>query len=158
LLDSVEEGTVNWKTVIENFYPDLDEAVKIAEKELSQVSIADEVTDEICESCGRNMVVKYGPHGKFLACPGFPECRNTRPYFEKVGVPCPKCGSEVVARKSKKGRRYFGCMNNPDCDFMVWQKPSRERCPECGNALLEKGNRLVCADEHCGYSKMIEKQ
>ncbi len=158
LLDAVEAGDVKWKTVISNFYPDLDEAVKIAEKELSQVSIADEVTDEICESCGRNMVVKYGPHGKFLACPGFPECRNTRPYFEKIGVACPKCGSEVVARKSKKGRKYFGCMNNPDCDFMVWQKPSGEKCPNCGNALLEKGNRLVCADEQCGYVKVKEKQ
>ncbi|MBR6665973.1 MAG: type I DNA topoisomerase [Lachnospiraceae bacterium] len=158
LLDAVEAGDVKWKTVISNFYPDLDEAVKIAEKELSQVSIADEVTDEICENCGRNMVVKYGPHGKFLACPGFPECRNTRPYFEKVGVPCPKCGSDVVARKSKKGRRYFGCMNNPDCDFMVWQKPSGEKCPNCGNALLEKGNKLVCADEQCGYVKVKEKQ
>ena len=158
LLDAVEAGDVKWKTVISNFYPDLDEAVKIAEKELSQVSIADEVTDEVCESCGRNMVVKYGPHGKFLACPGFPECRNTRPYFEKIGVACPKCGSEVVARKSKKGRRYFGCMNNPDCDFMVWQKPSGEKCPNCGNALLEKGNKLVCADEQCGYVKVKEKQ
>ena len=158
LLDAVEAGDVKWKTVISNFYPDLDEAVKIAEKELSQVSIADEVTDEVCESCGRNMVVKYGPHGKFLACPGFPECRNTRPYFEKIGVACPKCGSEVVARKSKKGRKYFGCMNNPDCDFMVWQKPSGEKCPNCGNALLEKGNKLVCADEQCGYVKVKEKQ
>ena len=158
LLDAVETGDIKWKTVISNFYPDLAEAVKVAEKELEQVSIADEVSEEICESCGRNMVIKYGPHGKFLACPGFPECRNTKPYFEKIGVACPKCGSDVIARKSKKGRRYFGCMNNPDCDFMVWQKPSTEKCPECGNALLEKGNRLVCADEQCGFTKIIEKQ
>ena len=158
LLDAVEAGDIKWKTVISNFYPDLEEAVKVAEKELEQVSIADEVSEEICENCGRNMVIKYGPHGKFLACPGFPDCRSTKPYFEKIGVPCPKCGSDVIARKSKKGRRYFGCMNNPDCDFMVWQKPSAEKCPKCSNALLEKGNRLVCADEQCGYSKMIEKQ
>ncbi len=158
LLDAVETGDIKWKTVISNFYPDLAEAVKVAEKELERVSIADEVSEEICESCGRNMVIKYGPHGKFLACPGFPECRNTKPYFEKIGVACPKCGSDVIARKSKKGRRYFGCMNNPDCDFMVWQKPSAEKCPECGNALLEKGNRLVCADEQCGFAKIIEKQ
>ena len=158
LLDAVEAGDIKWKTVISNFYPDLEEAVKIAEKELEQVSIADEVSEEVCENCGRNMVIKYGPHGKFLACPGFPDCRTTKPYFEKIGVACPKCGSDVISRKSKKGRRYFGCMNNPDCDFMVWQKPSKERCPNCGNALLEKGNRLVCADEQCGYSKMIEKQ
>ena len=158
LLDAVEAGDIKWKTVISNFYPDLEEAVKVAEKELEQVSIADEVSEEICENCGRNMVIKYGPHGKFLACPGFPDCRSTKPYFEKIGVPCPKCGSDVIARKSKKGRRYFGCMNNPDCDFMVWQKPSAEKCHKCSNALLEKGNRLVCADEQCGYSKMIEKQ
>ena len=158
LLDAVETGDIKWKTVISNFYPDLAEAVKVAEKELERVSIADEVSEEICESCGRNMVIKYGPHGKFLACPGFPECRNTKPYFEMIGVACPKCGSDVSARKSKKGRRYFGCMNNPDCDFMVWQKPSAEKCPECGNALLEKGNRLVCADEQCGFTKIIEKQ
>ena len=158
LLDAVEAGDVKWKTIISNFYPDLDEAVKVAEKELAEVTIADEVTDEVCESCGRNMVVKYGPHGKFLACPGFPECRSTKPYFEKIGVDCPKCGGDVILKKSQKGRRYFGCMNNPECDFMVWQRPSEEKCPNCSNVLLEKGNRLVCADEQCGYIKMKEKQ
>lgn len=130
LLDKVEEGVINWKTVVSNFYPDLEEAVKLAEKELETVKIADEVTDEICELCGRNMVVKYGPHGKFLACPGFPECRNTKPYLEKIGVPCPKCGREVVVRKTKKGRRYYGCENNPECDFMSWQKPVKESQPK----------------------------
>lgn len=130
LLDKVEEGVINWKTVVSNFYPDLEEAVNLAEKELETVKIADEVTDEICELCGRNMVVKYGPHGKFLACPGFPECRNTKPYLEKIGVPCPKCGREVVVRKTKKGRRYYGCENNPECDFMSWQKPVKESQPE----------------------------
>ena len=108
LLDSVEEGTVDWKTVIRNFYPDLDESVKAAEKELENVKIEDEVTDVVCDVCGRNMVIKYGPHGKFLACPGFPECRNTKPYLEKIGVACPKCGKEIVMRKTKKGRRYNG--------------------------------------------------
>lgn len=102
LLDMVEEGKVEWKSVIRNFYPDLDEAVKVAEKELESVKIEDEVTDVICEECGRNMVIKYGPHGRFLACPGFPECRNTKPYLEKIGVPCPLCGKEVVLRKTKK--------------------------------------------------------
>ena len=155
LLDMVEEGKVQWKEVIRNFYPDLDEAVKIAEKELESVEIEDEVTDVVCEECGRNMVIKYGPHGKFLACPGFPECRNTKPYLEKIGVPCPKCGSEVVIRKTKKGRKYFGCENNPECDFMSWQKPSREKCPECGGYMVEKGNKLACADEKCGYVKKI---
>ena len=105
LLDCVEEGTVNWKTVIENFYPDLEAAVQAAEKELEEVKIEDEATDVVCEECGRYMVIKYGPHGRFLACPGFPECRNTKPYLEKIGVPCPKCGKEVVLRKTKKGRK-----------------------------------------------------
>ncbi len=109
------------------------------------------MTDVVCEECGRNMVVKYGPHGKFLACPGFPECRNTKPYLEKIGIPCPKCGKELVIRKTKKGRRYFGCEDNPECDFMSWQKPSKEKCPQCGGYMLERGNKLVCADESCGY-------
>lgn len=151
LLDCVGEGKVQWKTVIRNFYPDLDEAVKIAEKELEQVKIEDEVTDVICEQCGRNMVIKYGPHGKFLACPGFPECKNTKPYLEKIGVPCPVCGKDIVVKRSKKGRLYYGCENNPECEFMSWQRPSKEKCPSCGGYMLEKGNKLVCADEHCGY-------
>ena len=151
LLDGVAEGKVRWKTIIENFYPDLDAAVKKAEEELEEVKIEDEVTDVICEECGRNMVIKYGPHGKFLACPGFPECRNTKPYLEKIGVKCPMCGKDVVIRKTKKGRRYYGCENNPECEFMSWQKPSEKKCPQCGNYMVEKGNKLVCADEQCGY-------
>lgn len=151
LLDAVEEGEVQWKTIIRNFYPDLDMMVKDAEQKLEKIHIADEESDEICEECGRRMVIKYGPHGKFLACPGFPECRNTKPYLEKVGVPCPKCGKDVVYRMTKKGRRYFGCIDNPECDFMSWQKPSTEKCPECGGYMVEKGNKLVCADPQCGY-------
>ena len=156
LLDSIEEGTINWKTVVENFYPDLDEAVKEAEKNLEKVTIEDEVTDVVCDLCGRNMVVKYGPHGKFLACPGFPECRNTKPYLEKIGVPCPVCGKDVVIRKTKKGRRYYGCEGNPECEFMSWQKPVEQKCPQCGGYMVEKGNRIVCADKTCGY--ISEKQ
>ncbi len=198
LLDGVEEGSVKWKTIVSNFYPDLDEAVKNAEKELAQVTIADEVSDEKCDLCGRQMVIKYGPHGRFLACPGFPECRNTKPYFEKTGVSCPKCGKDIVMKKTKKGRKYgphgrflacpgfpecrntkpyfektgvscpkcgkdivmkktkkgrkyYGCIDNPECDFMVWQKPTAEKCPKCGSILLEKGNKLVCMEEQCGY-------
>ena len=127
LLDMVAEGKVEWKSVISNFYPDLKEAIEVAEQELAKVKIEDEVTDEICEVCGRNMVIKYGPHGRFLACPGFPECRNTKPYLEKAGVACPKCGKEIVIRKTKKGRRYYGCEDNPTCDFMSWQKPSEKK-------------------------------
>ena len=158
LLDMVEEGKVEWKEIIRNFYPDLDEAVKKAEKELESVKIEDEVTDVICEECGRNMVIKYGPHGKFLACPGFPECRNTKPYLEKIGVPCPICGKDVVVRKTKKGRRYYGCEDNPECEFMSWQKPSTEKCPECGGYMVEKGNKLVCADEKCGYVTSLDRK
>jgi DNA topoisomerase I len=151
LLDCVEDGTVQWKTVVRNFYPDLEDAVNRAEENLEQIKIEDEKTDIICEDCGRNMVIKYGPHGKFLACPGFPECRNTKPYFEKIGVECPNCGKDVVIRKTKKGRKYFGCENIPECDFMTWQKPSKERCPKCNGILVEKGTSLVCNDEKCGY-------
>ncbi len=151
LLDGIEEGTVNWKTVVANFYPDLDEAVQTAEKELKEVDIADEVSDEVCDLCGRQMVIKYGPHGRFLACPGFPECRNTKPYFEKIGVACPKCGKDIVLKKTKKGRKYYGCIDNPECDFMVWQKPSGKKCPRCDSMLLIKGGKLVCMDETCGY-------
>lgn len=150
LLDKVEEGCVDWKTVVSNFYPDLDEAVRLAEKELESVRIEDEVTDVVCENCGRNMVIKYGPHGKFLACPGFPDCRNTKPYLEKAGVSCPKCGGGIVILKTKKGRRYFGC-ENQECDFMSWNKPSDTKCPECGGYMVEKGSKLMCADEKCGY-------
>ncbi len=151
LLDSVGDGDVPWKTVVRNFYPDLDEAVKAAEKDLEKVKIEDEVTDVICDLCGRNMVVKYGPHGKFLACPGFPECRNTKPYLEKIGVACPKCGKEVVLRKTKKGRKYFGCEDNPDCDFMSWARPVSDQCPRCGGYMVVKGNKIACANEQCGY-------
>ncbi len=158
LLDKVAEGKVEWKEVIRNFYPDLDEAVRVAEKELEHVKIEDEVTDVVCEECGRNMVIKYGPHGRFLACPGFPECRNTKPYLEKIGVKCPLCGKEVVLRKTKKGRVYYGCENNPECEFMSWQKPSEEKCPKCGSYMVLKGNKLVCADEKCGYNRPVEKK
>ena len=151
LLDKIAEGSVHYKTVIRNFYPDLAEAVERAEQELEKVEIQDEVTGVVCEECGKNMVIKYGPHGKFLACPGFPECRNTKPYLEKIGVDCPNCGKEVVIRKTKKGRRYYGCENNPECEFMSWQKPSKKKCDKCGKYMLEKGSKLVCSEEQCGY-------
>ncbi|WP_346708116.1 type I DNA topoisomerase [Massilistercora timonensis] len=151
LLDGVAEGKVSWKTIIENFYPDLEEAVEKAQEELKEVKIEDEVTDVICDQCGRNMVIKYGPHGKFLACPGFPECRNTKPYLEKIGVKCPLCGKEVVLRKTKKGRKYYGCENNPECEFMSWQKPSGKSCPRCGSYMVEKGNKLRCSNDQCGF-------
>ena len=157
LLDGVAEGKIPWKTVVANFYPDLEKAVQAAE-ELEKITIEDEVTDEICEVCGRNMVIKYGPYGKFLACPGFPECRNTKPYYEKIGVACPKCGKDVVIKMTKKGRRYYGCIDYPECDFMSWGRPVDKKCPRCGGYMVEKGNKLACADEHCGYTEQKEKE
>ena len=157
LLDGVEEGNIKWKTVVSNFYPDLAEAIRTAEEKLEKIEIADEVSDVVCDECGRNMVIKYGPHGKFLACPGFPDCRQTKSYLEKIGVSCPKCNSDIVIRKTQKGRKYFGCEKNPDCDFMTWQKPSDKKCPTCGNVLLEKGNKYVCNDLQCGYSEVKSK-
>lgn len=151
LLDKVAEGDIAYKTILRNFYPDLKTAVDAAEKELEQIVIEDEVSDVECELCGRMMVVKYGPHGKFLGCPGFPECKNTKTYYEKIGVSCPKCGKDIVIRKTQKGRRYYGCEDNPNCDFMVWQRPSEKKCPICGNVLVHKGNKLACVDKECGY-------
>ncbi len=156
-LDEIEEGEIYWKTILRDFYPDFEKSVEDAEKNLEKVEIADEVTEVICEKCGRNMVIKYGPHGKFLGCPGFPECRNTKPYLEKIGVDCPQCGKDVVIRKTRKGRRYYGCEDNPDCDFMTWQKPSKLKCPDCEGYMLEKGKNVVCADEECGYLISKEK-
>ena len=151
LLDMVEEGKVQWKNVIRNFYPDLKEAIDNAEKSLEKIEIEDEATDVVCDMCGKNMVIKYGPHGKFLACPGFPDCKNTKPYYEKIGVSCPICGEDIIIRKTKKGRKYYGCINNPECEFMSWSKPATKMCKMCGKYMVEKGNKLACSDEQCGY-------
>ena len=119
---------------------------------MEKVKIEDEVTDVVCEECGANMVIKYGPHGKFLACPGFPNCRNTKPYLEKIGVPCPKCGKDIVVKKTKKGRRFFGCEDFTGCDFMSWQKPYNMKCPQCGSICIERGNKVACIEQKCGFS------
>ena len=157
LLDGVEEGKVEWKSIIRNFYPDLEESVKKAQEHLEKVQIADEETDVVCDKCGRHMVIKYGKFGKFLACPGFPECSNTKPYLEKIGVPCPKCGKDIVIRKTRKGRVFYGCENYPDCDFTSWQKPVEKACPKCGKFMVIRGNRIVCSDQECGYSEAQKK-
>ncbi len=149
LLDNVEEGEIGWKTIVRNFYPDLEEAVKKAEDELAKVEIRDEVSDVKCDMCGRMMVIKYGPHGKFLACPGFPECRNTKPYLEKIGIKCPVCGKDIVVRKTKKGRRFYGCESGTECTFMSWQKPVDVKCEKCGSLMVRKGNKLMCLNEEC---------
>ena len=153
LLDGVEEGTVKWKTIIENFYPDLKVAVDKAEAEIEKIEIRDEQSGELCEECGRPMYIKYGPHGRFQACSGFPECRHTKPYFEKIGVACPKCGKDIVIKATRKGRRYYGCIDNPECDFMVWQRPSGSNCPKCGQPMLLKGGKRVCMNDECAYSE-----
>ncbi len=155
LLDNVEEGEINWKTIVRNFYPDLADAVKKAEDELAKVEIRDEVSDVKCDVCGRMMVIKYGPHGKFLACPGFPECRNTKPYLEKIGIKCPVCGKDIVVRKTKKGRRFYGCESGTECTFMSWQKPVDVKCEKCGSLMVKKGNKLMCLNEECKHVQDI---
>ncbi len=157
LLDGVEEGDVKWKTIIRNFYPDLKESVDVANAELDKVEIRDEESDEVCEKCGRKMVIKYGPSGKFLACPGYPDCKNTKPYYEKTGIACPSCGSEVVIKITRKGRKYYGCLGYPDCEFMSWDKPAGKMCPKCGKYMVTKGKKNVCSDKECGYSENIEQ-
>ncbi len=159
-LDQVELGKQEWKKIIRDFYPDFSKAVSDAQEKLSKVEIKDEVTDVICDKCGRNMVVKYGKYGKFLACPGFPECQNAKPFFEDAGVSCPQCGGKVQIKKTKKGRKYFGCENNPECDFMSWNKPTGEKCPQCGSYMVEKGTKnpkIVCSNVQCGYIEESKK-
>ena len=132
--------------------------LEVAEKELEKVKIADEVSDVICEKCGRHMVYKMGRFGKFLACPGFPECRNAKPIVKETGVLCPKCGAKILEKKSQRGKKYFGCEHNPQCDFMSWDKPLAEKCPKCGGLLLEKNGRakkVVCYNEDCDFERKL---
>ncbi len=154
-LDAVADGKTEWKELLRDFYPSLDQAVVQAQEELSRISIREEESEEVCEKCGRRMVIKYGPHGKFLACPGFPECRNTKPYYEKTGVQCPLCGHDIAMMMSKRGRRFYGC-TNPACDFMSWQKPTGKLCEKCGAPLVEKGNRIACTNPECGFAAQRE--
>jgi len=160
-LDDIEEGDKKWVDVVKEFYDSFKDMVNDAEEKIGPIEMADEVTDIICEKCGRNMVIKIGKFGKFLACPGFPECRNARPILEEAGVNCPKCGGKVVYKKSKKGKKYIGCENNPKCDFMSWNMPAKENCPKCGSFMLKKAagkkTTLVCSNESCGYEKDNEE-
>ena len=155
-LDRVETGEIEWKQVLRDFYPLLKDLLDKAESNVDNVKVEDEVTDIICEECGRNMVIKYGRYGKFLACPGFPQCRNTKPLYEDAGVKCPQCGGRVFVKKTKKGRKYYGCENNPECSLMLWNKPTGKLCPKCGKPLVEKGTktkRIVCSDSECSYTE-----
>ena len=158
LLDSIGEGIVEWKVVVRNFYPDLEEEIKHASENLDKIKIADEVSDEVCENCGAQMVVKYGSFGKFLACPNFPECRNTKPYYEKINVQCPDCGSDIVKRFTKKGRAFYGCINYPECEFMSWNRLVAKSCPECGKYMIIKGKKVVCSDKECGYTEELPEE
>lgn len=161
-LDDVEEGKNNWVKVISDFYGPFDSTLKVAEDAIGKIKIEDEVSDVPCEKCGRMMVYKLGRYGKFLACPGFPECRNAKPIIKESGANCPKCGGKLLVKKSKKGKTYYGCEHNPTCDFMTWDMPLTQECPKCGGLLLEnkfKGKkRIYCADEKCGYEENKEKK
>lgn len=152
-LDKVEEANVGWKEIIRDFYPSLKKAVDKANDELENFKVEDELSDEVCDKCGRTMVIKYGPHGKFLACPGFPDCRNAKPYFEKIGVQCPKCSQDIVIRKTKKGRTFYGCISYPTCDYTSWQRPTSVKCDKCGSLMLQKGKKLVCENQECRNTK-----
>ena len=157
-LDKVEEGKEEWKQLLREFYKAFEPQVEKARSEAEKVKVEDQVTDVICDKCGRNMVLKNGRFGKFYACPGFPECRNTKPFFEVIDASCPKCGGLVYVKRTRKGRLYYGCEHNPECDFMSWDKPSVKNCPKCGQRLYEKRGRsrkLVCMADNCGYSEVL---
>ncbi|HHV93172.1 MAG TPA: type I DNA topoisomerase [Firmicutes bacterium] len=163
LLDRVEEGEENWEKVLAEFWEPFSEELRKAELLMEEVEIADEETEEVCEKCGRKMVIKQGRYGRFLACPGFPECRNTKPLLKGIGVACPKCGGEIVERRSKRGRTFYGCANYPDCDFTSWQKPAGKNCPQCGQLMVVRQGRgkeseIVCSDKQCGFREKVREE
>lgn len=155
-LDKIEEGQIEWRSLLEEFYGPFTKYLEHADKSLEKIEIQDEVSDVVCENCGRNMVVKTGRYGKFLACPGFPECKNTKPIVEEIDVICPKCEKgSVVIRRSKRGRKFYGCSRYPDCDFVSWDLPVKDKCPNCGSYMVQKGTsnntKIVCSNKKCGY-------
>jgi DNA topoisomerase-1 len=155
-LDGIEEGKIVWQNIITEFYAPFAEKLCAAEKNLESVKLKDEETDVVCEFCGRNMVIKLGKFGKFLACPGFPECRNAKPILESAGVKCPKCGGEILVKKTKKGRVFFGCENTNDCGFMSWNKPTGSTCPKCGEHLILKNPKKIgCSNSKCDYTVRV---
>ena len=159
-LDSVEEGGMVWKQIIRDFYRGFELEVTQAMEKLEKVELKEEVTDVICEKCGRNMVLKFGRYGKFYACPGFPECHNAKPYFETIDAHCPDCGGQIQIKKTRKGRVYYGCEHYPDCSYMSWDRPTDEKCPQCGQILYEKVGRKrkrVCLADNCGYVREVEE-
>lgn len=156
-LDRVEEAQVGWRDVLRDFYGPFAQELARADQDIEKVSVPSEVTDEVCELCGKPMVVKYGRFGKFLACSGYPDCKNTQPLVEKTGGVCPKCGSDLVVRRSKRGRTFYGCRSYPTCDFVTWWRPTEKTCSRCGSsmALRRKGRQdtLVCLREGCGFEE-----
>ncbi|MDD6214649.1 MAG: type I DNA topoisomerase [Firmicutes bacterium] len=160
-LDEVEDGKLGWVSVLSGFYPDFSKNLEKATAAIEKVKIKDEESDVVCEKCGRKMVYKISKFGKFLACPGYPECKNTKTIRNETGVKCPKCGGEILSKKSRKGKIYFGCENNPKCDFMVWDTPVKnEKCPQCGGVLLKKKGKsakIYCTNENCKYERKPSK-
>ena len=156
-LDNIEEGEKDWVHVIREFYGPFEKTLKSAEEKVGKIEIQDEVSDVVCELCGRNMVYKQGRFGKFLACPGFPNCRNTKAIVESTGISCPKCSGELIARKTKKGRKFYGCSKYPECSFVSWDEPVAEKCPKCGGLIVKKYNKkgfeYKCINEACGYKR-----
>jgi DNA topoisomerase-1 len=156
-LDNIAEGNSNWKKVVSDFYEDFHKYLIKAEEEVDKIEIKDEVSDVICDKCGRNMVVKSGRFGKFLACPGYPECKNTKPILDELDVNCPKCDGKIIRKRSKKGRVFYGCSNYPNCDFVSWDEPINEKCPNCGEYMIIKRNKsgdvIKCSNKECGYIK-----
>jgi len=156
-LDNIEEGEKDWVHVIREFYAPFEKTLKSAEEKVGKIEIQDEVSDVVCELCGRNMVYKQGRFGKFLACPGFPNCRNTKAIVESTGISCPKCSGELIARKTKKGRKFYGCSKYPECSFVSWDEPVAEKCPECGSLIVKKYNKkgfeYKCINETCDYKR-----
>jgi len=157
-LDNVEEGKEFWKKIVDDFFKPLKEAIDIAEKEVSKITIEDKVTDIPCDKCGRMMVIKQGRFGDFLACPGYPDCKNTKPIVEELEVKCPKCGGEILARKSKKGKKFFGCSKYPACDFVSWFEPVEEKCPKCNSLMVKKFNKAKGAFHECTNAECKHKE
>ena len=161
-LDSVEEGELNWKKLINDFYPSFKDTLEKAQKNIEKIQIKDEESDVVCEKCGRKMVYKLSKFGKFLACPGYPECKNTKAIREETGAKCPKCGGEILVKKSRRGKVYYGCEHSPKCDFMVWDMPVKdEACPQCGGLLLKKQGRngkIFCYNEDCKYERKLKDE
>ena len=159
-LDDVERGKKSWVDTLEDFYGDFSKTLETAEEKMEgkRVKVPDEETDIVCDQCGRNMVIKIGRYGRFLACPGFPECKNTKKIVQETAGSCPLCGNKIILKKSKRGRSFYGCNAYPDCNFMTWNVPTEEKCPQCGCTLFQKGGKsgtLVCEKPGCGYSRPV---